>query len=100
MILPYVYDSWANIHRVADRLEEAMNKYESLSINSAHEIVNELFWLQDVIKKPEWMEEPEFRYVDEKRGWYKKEFHVYIKRIRWHGGSGYILELPDPIHFV
>jgi hypothetical protein len=77
-----------------------MNKYESLSTNSVHEIVNELYWLQDVIDKPEWMKEPEFRWVDEKHGWRKQDFYIHVKRIRWLGGSGYVLELPDPIQFV
>ena len=100
MILPYIYDSRVNAERIADRLKDNMDKYEILSINSAHEIVNELPWLQDTIDKPSWMKEQERRYANEGRGWNKKDFRIHVKVIRLWGGARYVLELPDPIQLV
>ena len=97
MVLPYIYDSRIKAEIVADRLENRINEKESLSVNSVHEVVNEVRWLLDPIQKPEWMKEPEFTYTNEKHGWTRNGNFICIRRVRWYGGSGYAIELPEPI---
>lgn len=98
MILPYVYETVDLAYDVIDYLEAKMDKYKSLSIISVHEFINDLDVIQS-FNKPNWMTEPELSYIDSKRGWNKKDFIVHARRVRWYGGSGYVLEFPEPINF-
>ena len=100
MLMPCVYNVRGHAEHVADRIRREMNELGSLSIGYVYEIIRDYEWPEDIRVKPKWLGEPESSFVNFKRGWLNENFHVYIGFDRWCGGSGYLLELPDPIDFA
>lgn len=94
MRLPYTFESRRNVNIVIDRLYERINENGSLSINSIHETVDKLFWLQKYYCEP-----PKACYVDECCGWWKENFIVDIVCYRDRSGAIYMINLNDPIGF-
>lgn len=101
MLLPCICESWDLAAFVAGQLEDEMNEYGKLSMVSVYKLLDELLLItfSSRFNKPDWLYDIELNFKNEKRGWLIQDFNIHIHLKRWYGGSGYVLEVPEPIDF-